>query len=191
MLFGDVAARAVRPEIFSQGDREIGSFFGFPPPSAPFGATQALSDRCGGMPFEAWDLSEKVIAACIEVHNVLGPGLLEAMYEAALGEELAIRAIPFQRQKAIAVTYKGKSLEQSYRLDLIVEQRLLIEIKAVDNLLPVHVAQLATYLELAGVEHGLLVNFNAVSIRHGLRRLSRTPKTFRSPDLPAKKSRPA
>jgi GxxExxY protein len=137
----------------------------------------------------SWNLSQNVIAACIEVHRVLGPGLLESIYEASLCEELALRGIPFERQRAVSVVYKGKPLEQAYRTDLIVAQQLLVEIKAVDALQPVHAAQVVTYLQLTGVEHGLLVNFNGISLRHGLRRLSRTPKTSRSPDLPAKNSR--
>jgi GxxExxY protein len=138
-----------------------------------------------------WTLSEMVIAACMEVHSQLGPGLLEGIYEASLCAELELRQIPYERQKPISVIYKGKDLEQSYRIDLLVDRRLVIEIKAVDELLPVHAAQLITYLRITGVDDGLLVNFNAVSLRHGLRRLSRTHETSRPsrpPVLPVKKS---
>ena len=130
----------------------------------------------------------------MEVHRQLGPGLLENMYEAALCEELTLRGIPFARQVAIPVSYKGKRLEQAYRLDLVIDDRLVVEIKALDQLLPVHAAQLVTYLRLTGIEDGLLVNFNTFSLRHGLRRISRThpnSRPSRSPDLPVKKSRPA
>jgi GxxExxY protein len=179
-------------QIFSQGDREIGSsarFFGFTQRSATYGATQSLGDRLADM--QDLDLSEQVIAACIEVHNQLGPGLLESIYEESLCEELSIRNLRFERQRALPIEYKGRLLEQHYRVDLIVESRLLVEVKAVDALLPVHAAQVVTYLRLSRLESGLLVNFNGLSIRHGLRRLSRTPKSSRSPDLPVKKSRPS
>jgi len=142
---------------------------------------------------ETWRLSEAVIAACMEVHTELGPGLLESVYEAALSEELTIRGIPFQSQPRIDLYYKGKPLDQIYRPDLIVENRLVVEIKAVDELLPIHAAQTITYLRVTEIDAGLLVNFNAISLRFGLRRLSRTPKTSRTscpPVLPVK-SRPA
>jgi GxxExxY protein len=184
------------PEIFSQGGREDGRFasenFGFTPRADLFVATQSAADRWQGVQkHDSWALSEQVIAACMDVHTELGPGLLESVYEAALCEELAIRGIPFRRQQSVGLHYKGKPLEQSYRIDLIVDSRLLVEIKAVEDLLPVHAAQVITYLRVSGVEHGLLVNFNTVSLRHGLRRLSRTPKTSRTsrpPVLPVKKS---
>ena len=143
---------------------------------------------------ESWELPHSVIAACFEVHRALGPGLLESMYEAGLCEELELRGIPFVQQKPIPVLYKGKRLEQAYRLDLVVDERLVVEIKAIDGLLPVHAAQVVTYLRLTGIEDGLLVNFNTLSLRHGLRRVSRThpnSRSSRSPDLPVKKSRPA
>ena len=121
---------------------------------------------------------------------MLGPGLLESIYEASLCEEFVLRGIRFERQRAISVVYKGKPLEQAYRMDLIVDGKLLIEVKAVDALQPVHAAQVVTYLQLTGIEDGLLVNFNGLSLHNGLRRLSRTPKNSRSPDLPATTSRP-
>jgi len=129
-----------------------------------------------------------VIAACIEVHRELGPGLLEAIYEECLCDELQRRGLLFERQKAVAVTYKGRTLEQGYRTDLIVERSLLVEVKAVDALLPVHVAQVVTYLRLCGLDAGLLVNFNAETIRSGLRRVFRNPRTFCPSALPVKKS---
>jgi GxxExxY protein len=125
----------------------------------------------------------------MEVHTELGPGLLESIYEAALCEELEIRSIRYERQRTVPVLYKGRPLAQAYRVDLLVDERLLVEIKAVDQLLPVHAAQAITYLRVAGIEDGLLVNFNAASLRHGLRRLSRTTKTSRTsrpPVLPVK-----
>jgi GxxExxY protein len=133
-------------------------------------------------------LSELVIGACIEVHRELGPGLLESIYEAALCEELDRRGLAFERQKSFGLAYKGKDLDQGYRVDLIVDSSLLVEIKAVESLLPVHAAQVVSYLRLTGLDAGLLVNFNQLLLRDGLRRLSRTPKSSRSPDLPVKKS---
>jgi GxxExxY protein len=134
------------------------------------------------------DWSSEVIAACIAVHRELGPGLLEGIYEECLCRELTDRGLRFERQEPITVEYKGVPVEQSYRIDLVVEGSLLVEIKAIEALLPVHAAQVVTYLRVSGVEHGLLVNFNAMTIRDGLRHLSRTHKTFRSSDLPVKKS---
>jgi GxxExxY protein len=140
-----------------------------------------------------WDLSEQVIGAAIEVHRHLGPGLLESAYEAALCEEMTLRAIPFIRQQPLPMIYKGRDLEQVYRIDLVAAGCLVVEVKSVDALLPVHTAQLLTYLRLTGLESGLLVNFNTDVVRSGLRRLSLTPKTSQSsppPRLPVK-SRPA
>ena len=182
-----------RPQIFSQGDREIGSRasvnFGFTRHPDQFHATQSTGDRFEAVKTaESWALSEMVIAACIEVHRQLGPGLLESIYEECLCRELTARGLRFERQRPITVVYKGTPLDQAYRVDLIVEGSLLVEIKAFEGPLPIHAAQVVTYLRVAGLEHGLLVNFNAMTIRDGIRRLSRTPKTSRSPDLPVKKS---
>jgi GxxExxY protein len=186
-------AADLRTQIFSQGDREIGSRasvnFGFTRSKSIFGATQVTLDRFEAVKTaESWALSEVVIAACIEVHRQLGPGLLERIYEECLCRELTERGLRFERQKPIAVVYKGAPLDQAYRVDLIVEGSLLVEIKAFERSLPIHAAQVVTYLRVAGLEHGLLVNFNAMTLRDGIRRLSRTPKTSRSPDLPVKKS---
>jgi len=134
------------------------------------------------------DCSGVVIAACIEVHRELGPGLLESIYEECLCDELARRGLAFERQTPVAVNYKGRTLAQHYRMDLIVERQLLVEAKAVDSLLPVHVAQAVTYLRLAQLDAGLLVNFNALSLRSGLRRVFRHPQNFCPSDLPVKKS---
>ena len=173
------------PEIFSQGDREIGRSasenFGFTRRLLMFGTTQSVGDRWATMTAADYALSEQVIAACIAVHRELGPGLLESMYEAALCEELTLLGLPFERQKPVGFSYKGKLLDQAYRIDLVVCGCLLVEIKAVDALLPIHAAQVVSYLRITGLNDGLLVNFNALTIRSGLRRLSRTPK---SPDLP-------
>ncbi len=121
------------------------------------------------------DCSGRVIGACIEVHQALGPGLLESAYEHCLARELEIAGLRFTRQRVVPVSYKGVELECGYRLDFVVEDELVLEIKAVEQLLPVHDAQLITYLKLTGVPAGLLVNFHAETIKQGLRRLFRTP----------------
>jgi GxxExxY protein len=176
-------------EIFSQEDRKIGRFLGFTLRTETFGATPAPRGRCEGVRFD--DCSNEVIGACIDVHRELGPGLLEGMYEECLCRELTMRGLRFERQKPIIVSYKGAQLEQGYRVDLIVEGSLLVEIKSVEALLRIHAAQVITYLRVTGLEHGLLVNFNTLAIRDGLRRLSRTHPSFRSSDLPVRKSRPS
>ncbi len=103
---------------------------------------------------------------------MLGPGLLETAYEAALAHELSLAGVEFRRQVHIAVSYKGQTLDVGFRADFIVEQRLIVELKAVDALLPIHTAQLITYLRLSGLRTGLLINFNAKTLTQGLRRIS-------------------
>jgi GxxExxY protein len=107
----------------------------------------------------------------IEVHRHLGPGLLEAVYEECVCDELTSRGLAFERQRVIPLVYKGRALDAGYRIDLIVDGRVLVELKAVDALLPVHAAQIITYLRLSGIPVGLLVNFNVPALRHGIRRL--------------------
>lgn len=102
-------------------------------------------------------LSRAVIGAAIDVHRALGPGLLESAYEECLCHELTLRGIPFHRQVSQPVTYKGVKLDCGYRLDLVVEDRLIVEVKAVDALHPIHTAQLLTYLKLSGHRVGLLL----------------------------------
>jgi GxxExxY protein len=116
--------------------------------------------------------SESVIGACIEVHRHLGPGLLESAYEQCVAHELTLRGLRFERQRAVPLDYKGMPLECGYRLDFVVEEELIVEIKSVDRLLSVHQAQLLTYLRLTGLETGLLVNFRETVLRNGLRRLT-------------------
>ncbi|WP_437515982.1 GxxExxY protein [Sorangium sp. So ce1099] len=120
-----------------------------------------------------WDLSERVLGACIEVHRHLGPGLLESAYEECLCHELSVTGLSFDRQRPLPVTYKGVMLACGYRLDVVVEEKLVLELKAVDHLLPVHEAQVLTYLKLTGLDVGLLVNFNTPVLRRGIRRLVR------------------
>jgi GxxExxY protein len=118
-------------------------------------------------------LTEQVIGAAIEVHRALGPGLLESVYEACLCRELLHRGLPFESQVPISVVYRDVRLEHGFRIDVLVETTLLIEIKAVERLLPLHEAQILTYLRLGGFRLGLLMNFNAVRLTDGLRRFSR------------------
>ena len=112
-----------------------------------------------------------IIGAAIEVHRHLGPGLLESAYEECLCHELHLRGVTFERQVDLPVSYKGLHLGCGYKIDLIVEQEVILELKAVDALLPVHEAQLLTYLKLSGKHVGLLINFNTAILARGIKRL--------------------
>ncbi len=117
------------------------------------------------------EITDCVIGAAIEVHRNLGPGLLESAYEECLCHELALRGMPFKRQYPLPINYKGVQLDAGYRLDLLVAEQVVVEVKAVESLQPIHEAQLLTYLRL-GVWHlGLLINFNAPVLKRGIRRL--------------------
>ncbi len=116
------------------------------------------------------ELTEIVIGCAIEVHRALGPGLLESTYEMCLCRELSLRNIPFERQKPIPVIYKGVNLDCGYRADVVVDGSVLVKIKAIDSLLPVHEAQLLSYLKLGGWKVGLLINFNVELLTYGIRR---------------------
>lgn len=116
-------------------------------------------------------ITESVIGAAIEVHRALGPGLLESAYEACLAFELAQRGLRVEQQKPLPVIYRDVKLDCGYRLDLLVEEAVIVEIKAVDRLAPIHEAQLLSYLRLSGYKVGLLVNFNVRVLKHGIRRL--------------------
>ena len=117
------------------------------------------------------DVTGAVIGAAIEVHRILGPGLLESVYEECLGRELDLRNIPFERQKALPLTYKGTEIDCGYRLDIVVGRKVVVELKACNSLEPIHEAQLLTYLRLTGVKIGLLINFNVPILKDGIRRL--------------------
>ena len=149
--------------------------------------------RCVGMPLEKWkleDATHEVIGALIEVHRHLGPGLMESAYEACVCAELSERGIRFEQQRPLPVRYKNAHVDCAYRLDLVVEDGILVELKAVERLLPIHEAQVITYLRLSRLPVGLLVNFNAAVLRNGLRRL--TPeysKPFRPSALPVQSKR--
>ena len=116
-------------------------------------------------------LTGQIIGAAIEVHKQLGPGLLESTYQACLCHELELRGISFECQKPLPLEYKGIKLECGYRIDLLVAGLVIVEIKSVEALAPIHEAQLLTYLKLTGVKVGLLINFNVVVLKEGIRRL--------------------
>ena len=122
------------------------------------------------MVHEEW--TDKVIGAAIEVHKQLGPGLLESAYESALACEFSLREIPFARQQSVPVVYKGISLDCGFRLDFLVGDLVVVELKAVDAVLPVHEAQVITYLKLTGRSLGLLLNFNVRLMRDGIQRIA-------------------
>ncbi|WP_172358913.1 MULTISPECIES: GxxExxY protein [Thermoleptolyngbya] len=117
------------------------------------------------------EISGQVIGAAIAVHRELGPGLLESVYEACLVHELRQRGVQIEQQIPQPVIYKGLQLECGYRLDLLVENRVIVELKAVETLLPIHEAQLLTYLKLRQLRLGLLINFNVPILKHGIKRL--------------------
>ena len=117
-------------------------------------------------------LTGEVIGSAIEVHNTLGPGLLESTYEECLCRELTLRNIAYDRQKTLPIHYKGVDLDCGYRLDIVVENRVIIELKACDELKPIHEAQLLTYLKLTGIKIGLLINFNVSVLKEGIKRLA-------------------
>ena len=115
-------------------------------------------------------VSEKIIGAAIEVHRHLGPGLLESTYQACLCRELDLRGIPYRREVHLPLEYKGLELDKAYVIDLLVENSLIVETKAVEKLHPIHSAQLLTYMRLMGFSAGLLLNFNVEIMTQGIRR---------------------
>ena len=115
-------------------------------------------------------ITGEIIGAAIEVHRALGPGLLESIYEECLCQELRVREIRFDRQHPLPIAYKGLTLDCGYRVDLLVAEAIVVEIKAVQSLDPIHEAQLLTYLKLGGWKAGLLINFNVSVLKDGIRR---------------------
>jgi GxxExxY protein len=113
------------------------------------------------------DLTEKIIGAAIEVHRALGPGLLESAYEECLCHELHLRGLTFQRQVPLPVSYKGINLDCGYRIDVIVENEIVLELKCVEHILPVHEAQLLTYLKLLNKRVDLILNFYVSTLMRG------------------------
>ena len=120
---------------------------------------------------EVNDITEQVIGAAIAVHKELGTGLLESAYESCLVFELMDRGLKVERQKPLQVKYRGHTVDCAYRLDLVVEGQVIVEVKAVEKLLPVHKAQLLSYLKLSGIKVGLLMNFHETTLMRGLQRL--------------------
>jgi GxxExxY protein len=117
------------------------------------------------------EVSRLIIGAAIDVHRELGPGLLESAYERAICYELSQLGIPFRRQLALPLKYKNVSLECDYKIDLLVEEIVIVELKTVDQLMPIHDAQLLTYLKLSRCSLGLLINFNVTLLKDGIKRI--------------------
>jgi GxxExxY protein len=117
------------------------------------------------------EITAAIIGAAIEVHKALGPGLLESAYEECLCRELTLRQIPFERQRQLPLEYKGVQLDCGYRLDLLVADAVVVEVKSVETLLPIHEAQLLTYMRLGGWKVGLLINFNVPLLKRGIKRM--------------------
>ena len=116
------------------------------------------------------ELSNKIVGAAIEVHRSLGPGLLESTYEECLCHELSLNNIPFERQAQMPVIYKGIRLDCGYRVDIIVDKKVILELKSVTEVQPIHKAQLLTYLKLSGLKLGMLLNFNVQLMKDGINR---------------------
>jgi len=116
-------------------------------------------------------LSNQVIGCALEVHKHLGPGLLESTYEQCLAHELTNAGIPFKLQYPLPVKYKSIKLDCGYRVDLFIDKTIIVELKSVDKVLPVHQAQLLTYMKLSGISIGLLLNFNVKYMKHGIKRM--------------------
>lgn len=117
------------------------------------------------------ELTRQIIGSAMKVHSALGPGLLESAYEACLCRELALSGLAFRRQVPLIVTYEGLHLDCAYRLDLVIEEKVIAELKCVEDLLPIHHAQLLTYLRLSAKPVGLLINFNVAHLRNGIKRV--------------------
>jgi GxxExxY protein len=117
-------------------------------------------------------ITERIIGAAIEVHRELGPGLLESVYEAALAYELTLQGLSIERQKEQPVRYKGLLIETGFRIDVLIEGQVVVELKAVESILPIHEAQLLTYLKLSNCRVGLLINFNVPLLKQGIKRFA-------------------
>jgi len=117
------------------------------------------------------ELTYKILGCAYKVHSTLGPGLLESTYEHCLAQEFIMNEIQFKRQVGLPVIYENSKLDAGYRIDLLVEDRVILELKSVDQIAPIHKAQLLTYLKLSGKKTGLLINFNVVSLKDGITRM--------------------
>ena len=118
-------------------------------------------------------LTREIIGAAIEVHRALGPGLLESAYHACLSRELTLRGLQFEPEKPLRIEYKGVKVNCGYRIDFLVDSKVVVELKSVANIHPVHEAQLLTYLKLTGCRVGLLINFNVPVLKDGIKRMVR------------------
>ena len=116
-------------------------------------------------------LSSNIIGAAIEVHKALGPGLLESAYEKCLCHELKLRGLAFDNQKLLSLVFKGEELDCGYRLDIVVDNAIILELKSCEKIEPIHKAQLLTYLKLSGLRLGLVLNFNVPAMRRGIVRI--------------------
>jgi iron complex transport system substrate-binding protein len=123
------------------------------------------------IPRDVEEMATLAVDAAFSVHKELGPGLLESAYEACFARELELRSVRHQRQLPVPLNYKGKVIEVGFRADVIIEQKLLIELKAVEGIIPVHHAQVITYLKLMRLPLGLLINFNEVLVKDGIHRI--------------------
>ncbi len=123
------------------------------------------------MEFTEDEISAHVVSSAFKVHSALGPGLLESVYETCIAYELAKLGLSVERQRALPVLYDGLQIEMGFRLDIIVNDRVVIEIKASEGLLPIHTAQVLTYLKLGGYRLGMLLNFNVAHMREGIKRV--------------------
>ena len=118
-------------------------------------------------------ISKEIIGAAIEVHRILGPGLMESAYQASLAQEFLLRNIEFEKEKALPLEYKGTKLDCGYRLDFLVEGLVVVELKAVEKILPIHQAQILTYLRLLNVRLGLIINFNVSVLKDGIKKIQK------------------
>lgn len=130
----------------------------------------ALQNKHVEIPLMEKELTEKIIGIAIEVHRALGPGLLESAYQACMEHESKLQNMPFEYQVEIPINYKGMALNAGYKIDLIFDKRVVVELKAVERIIPVHEAQLLTYLKLTGIRVGLLINFNVPVLKNGIYR---------------------
>lgn len=131
----------------------------------------ARNDSATARDVEEDRIGKEIVDAAFQVHSALGPGLLESVYEACLAEELALRAFRVDAQRPVSVLYRERKLDVGFKLDLLVEDLVIVEVKAVEKSLPVHEAQLLTYLKLSGKRLGYLINFNAPLLKDGIKRM--------------------
>lgn len=131
---------------------------------------QLNHNECEGNKVETDELTKQVVECALEVHRTLGPGLLQATYEQCLAHELSSAGIPHRHRCPLPVNYKGLQFECGYQVDFLVDDSLVVELNSVDTLIRVHEAQLLTYMKLAGIHNGLLVNFNVPQLKDGLKR---------------------